>query len=401
MAEPVWVDDERFDVAHHVVGLSEPGETVSRSRFDELADLVLSKPLDRTRALWEIHLVPRLSDGGLGIVMKAHHAMVDGKSAVELALLLLDVSPDAAAPEPDAAWRPRPAPGTTRLALEALVDRGGEPLRMAGGIARLAASPDRGVRLAGTLRRAALAVGEDLARPAPASDVNVPIGPRRTLVHHATPIEQLLEVKRRRGVTLNDVALAAVAGALRQIALLRRTIPKPLKVMIPVSVRSDDEATSLGNRISFVFIELPVDVGRPAERLDAVHRATTAFKRDGRAAGGEAILSALAYLPGPLKGRAARLAASPRMYNLTVSNVPGPRVPVYVLGAELREAFPVIPLADGHALSIGIFTYRDRACFGGYADPAALPEVKSLPAALNASILELGQLSGDRQRAAA
>jgi WS/DGAT/MGAT family acyltransferase len=374
MAEPVWVDDERFDVAHHVVGLSEPGETVSRSRFDELADLVLSEPLDRARALWRVHLVPRLSDGGVGLVMKAHHAMVDGKSAVELALLLLDVSPDAAAPEPDAAWRPRRAPGSTRLALEALVERGGEPLRMAGGMARLAASPDRGVRLAGTLRRAALAVGEDLARPAPASHVNVPIGPRRTLVHHATPIEQLLEVKRRRGVTLNDVALAAVAGALRQIALLRRTIPTPLKVMIPVSVRSDEEAASLGNRISFVFIELPCAEPDPAARLAAVHRATAQRRRDREAEDLDVAFGVIARAPTPIQHALAHAFAHPRLFNLTVSTVAGPAVPRYLRGCRLRTVHSAVPLAGRHALSIGVVMVAGQACFGLTADARTLPE---------------------------
>jgi hypothetical protein len=125
-----------------------------------------------------------------------------------------------------------------------------------------------------------------------------------------------------------------------------------------------------------------------------VKEATSAFKRDGRASGGEVVMSALGMLPEPLKDRAAKLASSPRMYNLTVSNVPGPRVPVYLLGAELIEAYPVIPLPEGHTLSIGMFSYRDRLCFGAYADPGALPSVSALPGALSASVLELCGRSG-------
>jgi WS/DGAT/MGAT family acyltransferase len=253
------------------------------------------------------------------------------------------------------------------------------------------------VRIADTLRRTALAVGEDVLRAAPSSHLNAAIGPERTLVHHSEPIAPLLEARRRHGVTLNDVVLGAVAGGLRALALDHGRRPEPLKVMVPVDMRSGGAAEGAGNRIAFVFVDLPVDLHRPAARLMAVHAQTQRFKRTGRAAGGQAILGALGALPEPLKGPAARLAAGPRMYNLTVSNVPGPRVPVYLLGCELREAVPVIPLSEGHALSIGVFTYRDRITFGGYADPVALPEVPRLPQALNAALLELAGTSPRRR----
>jgi diacylglycerol O-acyltransferase len=388
LGEPVWVDDERFDIAWHVRAASPPGEAVSAERFDRLADRVLSTPLERRRALWEIHLVPRLEGGGSGLVMKVHHAMVDGKSAVELVLLLLDLSSEPTVHEPDG-WEPARAPGGARLALDAVADSGRERLRDAVGLARTALSPGRGSRLADTLRRTALAVGEDVLRPAPPSPWNVPIGPERVLMTQRVPIFDVLEVKRRHGVTVNDVCLAVVAGALRAAALGQGAEPLPLKVMVPVSVRSPEEAATLGNRISFVFVRLPLDEADPVARLAEIHEATRAFKESGRAAGGEVVLGAIGYLPGPLKDRAARLAASRRMYNLTVSNVPGPRVPVYLLGAELEEAYPVIPLADDHALAVGVFTYRDRVCFGCYADPEALPDAGGLPSALLDGLREL------------
>lgn len=388
LAEPVWVDDERFDLDYHVRLLGGPGELVSRLRFGELADEFLGRQLDRSRAMWQIGLVPRLRGGGVGLVMKLHHAMVDGKSAVALALLLLDVDPDGDRGVPDA-WRPDPAPTGTRLALDALRDGGGESLRMAAGLARMAGSPARGVRLAETLRRAALSAGEDLLRPAPASFLNVPIGPRRRLVTHAAPVDHLLELKQRHGATLNDVAVTVVAGALRRLAHGRGTHPLPLKVMVPVSVRAADEAAAVGNRISFAFIELPLHVAGALERLGAVRAATARFKEAGRAEGTGSVLAAVGRLPEPLKDRAARLAASPRTYNLTVSNIPGPRDPVYLLGARLVEAYPVVPLSQGHALSIGMFSYCDRLFFGGCADPEALPDAGRLPGALNAARLEL------------
>ena len=396
LAEPVWVDDPHFAIERHVAPISvEPGE-LPVARFDTLCDLALSAPLPRDRPLWQVLFAPRLSDGSVGLLMKVHHAMVDGKSAVELALLLLDLTPDAIPLEPDASWKPQSSPGATRLAIEAMADNGTESLRAAMRFTRMATNPARSVRLADTLRRTALAVGEDVLRPAPSSYVNVPIGPRRTLVSHTTGIEPLLAVKKARGATLNDVALTVVAGALRELSMAAGRMPAPMKVMVPVSRREEDERASLGNRIAFVFIELPVHVARTSDRLRSIVEATTRFKREGRAGSGEALLGAIGALPDPLKNGAAKLASSPRMYNLTVSNVPGPRMPVYLLGAQLEEAVPVIPIPDGHALSIGIFTLGDRVTFSGYADPTALPQAASLPGALSAAVLDVGRLAGKK-----
>lgn len=401
LGEPVWVDDETFDIARHVVALAGPDDVLSRSRFDESCDLALSRGLARDRPLWRIALAPRLADGSIGLVMQVHHAMVDGRSAVELALLLLDLDPDAAAPAQEEPWTPEPAPGAATLALEALADRGAEGLRTVRNAARLAGSPARGLRIADTLRRAAMSVGEDLVRPAPSSYVNRPIGPRRTLVQHTAPLAPLLAARGAGGpgrprATLNDVALCVVAGALRLLSMRVGRTPEALRVMVPVSTRPAGEASGLGNRISFVFVELPVHLHRPADRLAAIVDATRRAKAEDRAAGGELVLRALGVLPDALKDRAARLAASPRLSNLTVSNVPGPRVPVFLLGCELREAAPVVPLPERHALSVGMFSYRDRMTFGVYADPIALPQVASMPAALAAAVAGLRHLAPAR-----
>jgi diacylglycerol O-acyltransferase len=389
LGEPVWVDDERFAIEDHVIAFSSAHAAVSRTRFDALCDLFLSEPLDRGSALWCLAIAPRLDDGTVGLAMKVHHAMVDGMSAVELVLLLLDLEPEPRAPELEE-WTPARAPGTAQLALEALAERGEASVRTAKRLARLARHPRRTARRgAATLRDTAVAVGGDLLRAAPESHVNAKIGPRRTLVHHTTALEPLLQARKRFGVTLNDVVLAAVSGALREHCGQPGRIPQPLKAMVPVNTRPAAEAAALGNRISFVFVDLPIDRAGAQERLAAVHAATARFKREHRAEAGETVLGAIGLLPDPLKDAMARLAGSPRTYNLTISNVPGPRVPVYLLGCELREAVPVIPLSDGHALSVGIFTYRDRATFGFYADPTALPDVRALPALLEAELEQL------------
>jgi WS/DGAT/MGAT family acyltransferase len=398
LGEPFWVDDEAFDIEFHVRRLGDPYEALSEAGFRALADGVLSRSLDRRRPLWEIHLAPRLHDGRVGLVMKMHHAMVDGISAVQLALLMFSDRPDAE-PEPADEWRPRPAPSNRGLALRALADSASESLRTARGLASLAGSPVAGSgRLADGLRRTALAVGDDLLRPAPSAHLNRAIGGRRTLVGYRFGLDELLAIKQRTGTTHNDVCLAIVTGALRELGEHRGESRAAIKAMIPVSTRPASESTSAGNRISFAFIDLPVGRRFPLPRLRSIHEQTDRFKRTGRAAGTQSVLSALRFAPSPVKTYAARLAGSPRVYNLTVSNVPGPRVPMYMLGAELVEAYPVVPLSDGHTLSIGMFTYRGAVHFGLYADPQALPEVSSLPLALARAAEELERATRPARR---
>ncbi len=393
LGEPSWVDDPHFDVSRHVLPLGPMHAVLDDKRFAHLCDRALSVPLPRDAPLWEIRLAPRLSRNRVGLMAKFHHALVDGKSAVEVALLLFDLTPDAVA-EPLAPWEPERSPGAARLAADALSAGAGESLRAVRGAARLATEPRSAARLGASLRRAALAAGEDLLRPAPSSALNSRIGARRTLVRYATQRDDLRVIKRAAAVTFNDVCLAVAAGALRQIALERGDQPRPLKTMVPVSVRAEDERGDLGNRISMVFVDLPLDVPSAAARLGRVHRETSAFKRSGRPAGAETVFNALGLLPPPLRTVAARAVAAPRTYNLTISNIPGPDLPLYVLGAELVEAHPVVPIAAGHALSIGIFTYRSRVTFGLYADPQAFPQVRTLPAALDESLRELTRAFG-------
>jgi diacylglycerol O-acyltransferase / wax synthase len=387
--EPFWVDDPEFDVRQHVTALTEPGEAVTLASFGTLTDALLSEPLDRSRPLWHIYLVPRMEGDRAGLVGKLHHAMVDGVSVVELGLLLFDgAGPAGGAP----AWSPPAAPGQAQLAVEAVASSAGWSLRSAQAVAALAASPRRGAaRVAESVTRALTAVREDLLRPAsPFSGLNPTIGPERTLVRHSQPLERLREVRRAAGVKLNDVCLAVVSGALRILAEQGHRAPVPIKAMIPVSVRADDERESAGNRISFVFVELPLDAADPRRRLERVRRETLAFKRSGRPAGAETVMRALGWLPGPLKDRAARVAGSARVFNVAVSNIPGPAERVSMLGAPMVEAYPVVPLSEEHALSVGMFSYAGRLFYGLYAEPNALPEVADLPAALDASLLSLG-----------
>jgi diacylglycerol O-acyltransferase len=377
IAEPRWVDDPGFDVAEHVSAATGAREAVSTARFAELADAFLSRPLDRSRPLWEVLLVPRLADGRVGLVGKMHHAMVDGVAALELALLLFDLDE----PTSDGRrWVAQAPPGGARLAAEALFETAAVPLRAAREARRFLVGPrERAAALAATVRRAALAAREDLLPAAPPCALNVAIGPQRTLIGHRAELALVQRARRPHGVTVNDVCLAAIAGALRTLALARDEPPRTLKAMVPVSVRADDERGAPGNRISLVFIELPVDAATPSERRARVRAQTCRFKDAGRPHGVAALFDAAGYLPIPLRAAVARAAASSRMYNLTISNVPGPSVPVTVLGARLAECYPVVPVADRHALSIGVLSYCDQIFFGLHADPHASPTSASCP----------------------
>jgi WS/DGAT/MGAT family acyltransferase len=404
--EPFWADDTSFDISRHIIGLSEADEELSLASFSSLADAALSVALDRKRPLWQILLAPRLEDGRVGMVAKLHHAMADGLAAVDFAVLLFDSTPDPVHAEPGEEWRPRPEPGRIELAVEAAVGTAGDMLRVARSAASVALSPRRqATKITETLARVAVVVREDMLPSAPASGVNVPIGPQRTLVRHRAELGDIRRAGRRprlasgmlaEHITINDVYLAAVAGALRTLALRRGEAPQPLKVMVPVNLRDESEHGSEGgNRIAFSFIELPLHVATAEARLRRVHEATVAFKRSQRPAGSHAMLSAIGLLPDPLKSLAARFAASPRAYNVTISNIPGPEVPLYMLGARLEEAYPVVPLSEDHALSVGVFGYQDHAHFGFYADPRALADVGHLPEAIAA---EIRALAGPRPR---
>jgi WS/DGAT/MGAT family acyltransferase len=400
LGEPVWADDPRFRLERHILEYEGPRIASDRG-LSRLAGEFLTQPLDRSRPLWSILVVPRAGSGSAAVLGKVHHAMVDGLAAVELGMLLFDLAPDAALPKP-ADWRPEPAEPPLRLVVDSVADGALEQFRLARRMAAMGLAPQRSLRLGETMRRAALSLAEDVIRPAPPSFLNPPIGPKRGLVVRRLPLARFLRLKRARGVTLNDVLLAVVAGALRRLTALVEAEPTPLRTMIPVSVRGPDEASTGGNQITFAFVDLPLDEPSATARLDRIHAQTSELKISGRVAGSDALLRTMGQLPGFLKERAARLAASPRMYNLTISNVPGPRLPLFAAGAQVEAIYPVIPISDGHALAIGALTYCNSIHLAAYVDPGSLPEADQLRNLLPAAATELEHSLGvSRRRSAA
>jgi WS/DGAT/MGAT family acyltransferase len=220
---------------------------------------------------------------------------------------------------------------------------------------------------------------------------NTGISPLRHLAATKRSLDDLRSIRRTFGTTVNDVVLAVTAGALRRFLERRGESPGRLKAMVPVSVRVDGE--DLGNRISFMFVALPLEEPDPVQRLRQVHLATSERKDAGEPEGADSALKSFAYAPRAIQRVLSHAVASPRMFNLVVSNIPGPSEPLYMMGCKLEEAYPVVPLADGHALAVGVTTICDQACFGLYADRRALPDADLLAEDLDAAVEELLELS--------
>jgi diacylglycerol O-acyltransferase len=381
LGPPRWVDDAAFDMRNHV--LHAPAYDLA-----EVADMAMSVPLCRERPLWELWIADELADGRIGVVGKVHHCLVDGIAAVELAAMLLDPEPDPPAPHP-APWRPAPPPGRLGLLADGARSLVRAELSALALPARLARRPGRLVGLAREARRAAGTLVDTVEPTSPAPVVNQEISPLRRLALLERPLEDLLRIKRRHGTTLNDVVLSVCAGGVRDLFVARGEPARALKTMVPVNVRANGSAGDLGNRISFIFVDLPCDEPDPVARLMRVHRATSARKRAGQPRVNSAALSALSYTPRPVQHAMAHVAASPRAYNLVISNIPGPRESLYMRGCRLERAHPVIPISDGHGLSIGMTTIGDRAGFGIYTDRRTIPDADLVAERTDLAIDEL------------
>ena len=379
--DPEWIDDPAFDIRHHV-------RHSSAREIGRLVEHVYSTPLERDRPLWEVWITDRLADGRIGVVGKAHHCMVDGIAAVELASLFCDGTPEPPRIEPAPPWKPADEPSRTQLLTRGVRDRARDQLRVLELPAQVVRSPGRVFDIAGEALRAGRALFHTFSPSTPHQTMNEPISPRRTLATVSRPLEDLRRVKQRFGTTVNDVVLAVAAGGVRSYLHGRGETPARLKAMVPVSLRSGT-AADLGNRISFVFVELPCDEPSPLRRLEEVKLAMSKRKEAGEPLGAEAVLDAVSFVPHPVQHAVSHAAASARTYNLTVSNIPGPRQPLWMAGCPLEEAYPVVPLADRHAVSIGFTTVAEQGFFGIYADRKMVPDADDLAVAVERSLDEL------------
>ena len=390
---PVWVDDPHFNVGYHVRHAALP-EPAGMDELRALAGRVLSQRLDRHKPLWEIWLVDRVEGDRFALVAKTHHCLVDGISGVDITTVLFDLEPEPAAepsppPEP---WLPRPEPPPAVLLAEALAERATGPVELARGLAAAVAQPAAARQVLSGLGALARA-----SRSAPPSPYNAPIGPHRRFSWVTDELDRFKAIKDALGGTVNDAVLAAVAGALREHLVTRgRDVDalEPLVAMVPVSVRADAERGALGNRVTTMYAPLPVNEPDPVERFRIVHAAMAGLKESGQAVGAEALTRLTGFAPPTVLAQAARLQARQRVFNLTVTNVPGPQFPLYLLGRRLERLFPQVPLAGNAALGIAIMSYDGTINFGLLGDFDALPDLEVLAAALRASIDELAALGG-------
>ncbi len=395
LADPVWVDDRDFDLAYHLrrSGLPRPG---TEAQLLDLVSRLASRPLDRNRPLWEAYLIDGLSGNRVAVMTKTHPALVDGLSAIDIGQVLLDVDPVAAAPEP-VEWQPARAPGGAELVLQALDEYVRRPSSVVGA-ARAAATDLRSTAvrfggLAGGLLRAA----RSTVLPAPHSPLNAPVGRARRVVVARARIDDLDRVRAAHGGTVNDVLLTVLTGALREW-LLSRGEPvvagTSVRALVPVSLQDDEPGT--GNRVTSHLVDLPVGEPNPRVRLARLGYAMRAVGVPGRSVTAEGLIALTGFAPPTLHALGARAARglSRRLFNLVITNVPGPQVPLYAAGGRMLEVFPVVPLARGQGLSVGMTSYNGSVFFGFNADRDSVGDVDVLADLIEQQVTELVETAG-------
>jgi WS/DGAT/MGAT family acyltransferase len=392
---PLWADDADFSLDYHVrhTALPSPG---SDEQLSNLCSRVFSQQLDRSKPLWELWLVEGLADGGYALLSKSHHAMIDGIAGVDLGTVLFDLGPEPLAPPTDLEpWSPDPEPNPLDLLTAGVA---GMTKATAAVVAKALAKLGQPERALGEAQVAAEGLGEiawAALNPAPPSPLNVPIGPHRRFAGIACDLADFKTVKNAFGGTVNDVVLAVVAGALRHWLQSRgvRTQGLELRALVPVSVRDASEQSAGGNRLAVMRGPLPVYVDDPVERLAVVREAMDDLKESKQAVGAEVLTSMQRFAPPTVLAQASRLNFSTRLFNLLVTNIPGPQFPLYVMGEEIASVFPIAFLPKDHALAIAIMSYNGQMNFGLLADYDAMPDLEAFGDAIETCLAELVSLA--------
>ena len=430
---PAWIEDERFDLAHHVRAAALP-DPAGEEELREWASAFFSERLDRARPLWAIVLL-ELADGRWALASKTHHCMVDGVGSVDIGYTILDTEPrrepasgerpePVASPAPSAAepqdgislgrWIMDP-PGAAGAAGARLVRRGVEAAQAAAGAASAAASAGAGVvvhpdRARGAAERARALIKvlvKDELVGAPRTSLNDPIGAARRLTVIEVPLDQLKEIKRTLGGTVNDVVLAATATGLRRLLVERNEeLPQAgIRAMVPVNLRAAAERLELGNKITSLFVHLIVDEDDPLERYRRQLEEAEGLKASDQGIGSRQIIDLAAHAPPVIHTFLARALFATRLFNVTVTNVPGPPEPLYAFGSTLTAIWPLVPLAADHALGLAVISYAGRVFFCLNIARDSVPDVDVVAAGIADSIDELTALASSganaRERASA
>jgi WS/DGAT/MGAT family acyltransferase len=390
---PRWVDDPHLNLRYHLrhAGLPAPG---TEQQLQSLASRVFAQPLDRDKPLWEISLVDGLEGNRFAVLAKTHHALVDGISGVDILTVLFDTSPEPMAPaDPGSPWIPRPTPTGAQLLGEALVERATIPAEAARSARALLRAPRAIAREAVETAAGLGAMAWAGLNPAPTTSYNRPIGPHRRFTWVRADLADVKAIKNELGGTVNDVVLTVVAGALGR-HMRRRGNPTEgleLKAMVPVSVRGADQLGDLGNQVAAMMAPLPVWCQDPYARLQIVRESMEHLKEGGQAVGAQALTELTGFASPTIMGQAARLMSRQRFFNLVITNVPGPQIPLYLLGRRALDPFPLVPLAKNQGLGIAIMSYDGRMNFGLVGDYDVMYDIDDLAEDLEASLSELAE----------
>jgi WS/DGAT/MGAT family acyltransferase len=400
LAWPAWVADPGFDIASHVTRAALPAPGGDGELMEWLAAW-WSQRLDRRRPLWEMVVLEGMAGGRWGLVTKTHHCMVDGASAMEVASLILDVTEtpaNGAVAVPTAMEADEPDSGSGLLTV---VPRRALAATRAG--ADLALHPDK---LRGALTRARSVlelIVRDEVVAAPQTTLNVPIGTLRRFDVVRIPLGDLKAIKNALGGTVNDVALAATAGGLRRLLLERGEDPpgRGMRAMVPVNVRGAAEHLALGNRVSSLFVHLPVGADSAEARYAATVAEAEGLKAGDQAEAGAALVDLTAHAPPVLHSFAAQSLFASRLFNVTITNVPGPQQPLYAFGCLLQEIVGLVPLAAAHCVGVAVLSYNGSVTFGIVADRDTVPDLCVLRDGIADELDELRRLGAVRTPAKA
>jgi diacylglycerol O-acyltransferase len=390
ISRPVWTDDDRFDLDFHLRRASVPSPG-GPFELERAVGRVLSRPLDRSKPLWELYVFEDLAEHRTAILLKLHHAMADGIGGMMIASALFDLAPDAPLGDPDGAWSPEPAPPAPDLVLDAVEDVILHPLQ---GLTHLARQP-RMLADAASATADAIRTVAGMGTP-PRGPFDGRVGPNRRFATADRPFDVFRSIKRELGGTVNDVVLTAVAGGLHTLLDARGepTRGRALRAMVPVSVRSPGDTGDIGNRVAPVFVDVPVGRMAPRTRLRRVRAGAARIKDSGMAVGADTIIGLGAYAPPALHATAARLIAQARWCNLVVSNVPAPQVPLYVAGAPLEANYPAMNLKEDCGLSVACTSAAGTMAFGFTADWDRVPDIGVLARGVERAIDDLADAAG-------